>query len=159
MSVLLAAWFIRARLCSRDVRRALPSAVRIASFRPPRAPYPSIIIDVFLCIATADYAARHTPAAHSPRATWVLIARDSAADQDRGTTPPDCGSDDRSGQYTAGSMGNCSTAMEAFGSLPVMAAALAALFSVGGGAWTHPRVGQHWTLSPPAAPRSDDRPP
>ncbi len=56
---------------------ALPSAVRIASFRPPRAAYPSLIIAVFLCSATADDAARRTPAAHSPRATWALIAHGS----------------------------------------------------------------------------------
>jgi len=78
----LAALVIRVPLCSCHASDALPSAVRAASFRPPRAPYPSPIIDVFLCSATADYAAHRTPAAHSPRATWALLPRDLTSADD-----------------------------------------------------------------------------
>ncbi len=39
---------------------------------PPELPKVELSIAVFLCIATADYAARRTPAAHSPHATWAL---------------------------------------------------------------------------------------
>jgi hypothetical protein len=63
----------------RNIRYALPSAATVASLRSSPAPNSSIIITVFLCIATADYAPRRPPAARSPRATSALMSRISAS--------------------------------------------------------------------------------